>query len=418
MRKIQLINARNHFDSLAALFLVFDVGWYRFRFVSRLPLFLAQLVNWTQRKDRRTVQLNAIGSADIASGYMLGFHLNFDGDMDPAVIDADATAIGDTILFPAFRKYARVWLADDYKASIVDAAKRGAITAAGKKRGGRFQDPLLNDIEEGYTDALVRENIEESDQKDEDIKLPGSGMQVHETYSMYAHFAYLSRLLKNAPKVRVFMDMDSGFRAAFMAAFVQRIKARTADGFYVKVAKDANAYQKQNAVASANARLQAYANSNGIPDSVAAVEMMKTEIAGAIPIGRWGDKWVNHPKPIASEPFKQVCWLTDLGDYDKEHEARLLLRATLHPIDRFFMQTRRRVSLAERPVVSARQQRLMWHGYGSYNPAVLARYLEIYRVYFNYCVKGKDRKTPAMRLGLAKAVIDPQDILYFQFGSL
>ncbi|HUW29668.1 MAG TPA: hypothetical protein VMV97_13765 [Sulfuriferula sp.] len=101
---------------------------------------------------------------------------------------------------------------------------------------------------------------------------------------------------------------------------------------------------------------------------------------GAVPMGRWGDKWVGHPMPIASEPFKRVCWLTDLGDYDEDHQARLLLRATLHPIDRFFMQTRRRVCLAERPVVSVRQQRLMWHGYGAYNPAVLAKYLEIYRV--------------------------------------
>ncbi len=91
-----------------------------------------------------------------------------------------------------------------------------------------------------------------------------------------------------------------------------------------------------------------------------------------------------------------------------------MLRATLHPIDRFFMQTRRRVSLAERPVISVRRNRNMWHGYGAYNPQTLARYLDIYRVYFNYClVSSKDKKTPAMRLGLAKAPIDPHEILYF-----
>jgi hypothetical protein len=33
---------------------------------------------------------------------------------------------------------------------------------------------------------------------------------------------------------------------------------------------------------------------------------------------------------------------------------------------------------------------------------------------FNYCLAGsKDKKTPAMRLGLAKASIDPHEILYF-----
>jgi hypothetical protein len=60
-----------------------------------------------------------------------------------------------------------------------------------------------------------------------------------------------------------------------------------------------------------------------------------------------------HPWPIVAEPSKYVCWLTDHGDYDEDHTARLFLLATLHPIDRFFMQTRRRVSLAERSVVSS-----------------------------------------------------------------
>jgi hypothetical protein len=112
------------------------------------------------------------------------------------------------------------------------------------------------------------------------------------------------------------------------------------------------------------------------------------------------------------------CWLTkyasdDDADDAENHHARLLLRATLHPIDKFFMQTRRRVSVAERAVVSVRRQRRMWNGYGAYNPAILQRYLEIYRTYYNYCLRGKDKKTPAMRLGLAKAPIDPHAIFHF-----
>jgi hypothetical protein len=51
--------------------------------------------------------------------------------------------------------------------------------------------------------------------------------------------------------------------------------------------------------------------------------------------------------------------------------------------------------------------------YGAYNPAILQRYLEIYRTYYNYCLRSKDKKTPAMRLGLAKAPIDPHAILHF-----
>jgi hypothetical protein len=67
--------------------------------------------------------------------------------------------------------------------------------------------------------------------------------------------------------------------------------------------------------------------------------------------------------------------------------------------------------MAERPIVSIRQERNMWHGYSAYNPAVLQRHLEIYRTYYNYCLAGEDKKTRAMRLGLTKSPIDPNVIL-------
>ena len=370
------------------------------------------VVNWSRRHDRRTVQLNAMGSSDIATGFVFGFHLNFDGNLGSATIEADAKACGDLVLEHPYRKHARVWLSVDYDAAVKDAKKRDSASADVASKPS-FRDPLLNDIALGYVDTLVREDVEASDHKDGSVSLPKNGVQVHETYTMYAHFLVLARLLQNAEKVRVFMDQDSGFRAAFMAAFASRIKLRTADGFYVKVGKEANAYQKQNAVATAKVRVAQVASDLSITEDEAKMEMMKAEIRGAMPLGRWKDKWAYHPLPIAAEPFKAVCWLTDLGDYDEDHAARLHLRATLHPIDRFFMQTRRRLNMAERPVVSVRKQRTMWHGYGAYNPGNLAKFLEIYRVYYNFCLPGKDKKTPAMRLGLAQAVIDPQDIIYF-----
>lgn len=371
------------------------------------------VVNWSRRSDRRTIQLNAIGSADIETGFTFGFHLNFDDSLHAPTVEAEAKACGDVALEAPYRKFARLWLSADYEAAVADAKKRDAAKEYVSKKPS-FADELLNRIALDYVDAIVRDDVEASDHKDMSVSLPAHGMQVHENYTMYAHFLVLARLLKNAEKVRVYMDQDSGFRAAFMAAFANRIKMRTADGFYVKVGKDANAYQKQNAVAYAKMRVAQVMADHGLTEMEAKLAMMKVEVRSAMPMGKWKDKWAVHPLPIAAEPFKAVCWLTDLGDYDVEHAARLHLRATLHPIDRFFMQTRRRVNMAERPMPSARKQRNMWHGYGAYNPGNLAKFLEIYRVYYNYCLPGKkDKKTPAMRLGLAQAVIDPHDILYF-----
>jgi hypothetical protein len=44
-----------------------------------------------------------------------------------------------------------------------------------------------------------------------EVKLPNFGMGIHEQYTMYGHFVLLAKLLKTAPKVRLFMDQDSGF---------------------------------------------------------------------------------------------------------------------------------------------------------------------------------------------------------------
>ena len=345
------------------------------------------IVNWHQRTDRRTVQLNAIGTADLTTSYVLGMHLNFDGTLKGDEIETEAGKTGDLLLASPYRRFARLWFRDDYQEALEDAKKRDAAESYIKKVGGKFTNPLMNEVELGYVDAMVRSDVEESDFKNRSVKLPMHGMQVHEQYTLYAHFFMVARLLRNAPKVRVYMDQDSGFRAAFMAAYVNRIRERTTDGFFVRVKKTDNAYQKQNAVKKARQKFEQFMEDSGIEDEHAAqVEWMKLHMAKAVPLGLWGDKWVEHPLPMASEPSKLISWQTDMGDYDDEHAARLLLRASLHAIDRFFMQTRRRISMAERPVVSVRQQRTMWHGYGAYNPANLGKFLEIYRVYFNYCL--------------------------------
>ena len=112
-------------------------------------------------------------------------------------------------------------------------------------------------------------------------------------------------------------------------------------------------------------------------------------------------------------PQKAVCCLTDCGDYDADHLARLYQKATLHGIDRFFMQIRRRLSLLERPIVTPSKSGRTWYGYSAYNPASVVKLLGIFRVFYNYCAAGKDGKTPAMRLGLAKGVVSLEDIIYF-----
>jgi len=88
------------------------------------------IVNWTQREDKRNVQLTAVGSADNATRYVFGMHLNFDPDVEADVIEHEAATAGDPRAQRPFRRHARLWLASDYAA----AQQRGMNTPSGHRR--------------------------------------------------------------------------------------------------------------------------------------------------------------------------------------------------------------------------------------------------------------------------------------------
>jgi transposase-like protein len=371
-------------------------------------------VNWSNRKDRRNVALSAIASADLGSGYVFGFHLNFDPALDPVAVEEDAAAIGDLGRDEAFRKHARVWLSSDYDAAI-EASKGRRAKAKELKGGAEFEADLELDIDDGYAESAERRDVEVAEQATGDTQLPPQGVQLRDQYTMHGHFHLLAALLQNAEKVRCYMDQDSGMRAAFFGAFADRINQRTADGWWVSIKKDFTVVQKERAVQKAKALLNEAAAAHPLlKQKELELVLMKEAMEHPVAIGSYDDLWVSHPVPNMSEPVKKVCWLTNLQDYDEDQEARLYLRASLHAVDRFFMQARRRLSLVERSIVTASSERRVWHGYSAYRPENLAKVLEIFRVFYNFCKVGDDKQTPAMRLGLAKAPIPLEDVLYFQ----
>ena len=157
--------------------------------------------------------------------------------------------------------------------------------------------------------------------------------------------------------------------------------------------------------------------------------MIKEEIADQRAIGAFGDAWVELPLPTMAEPGKAVCCLTAHDDFvtedgqpDDDHVAWLHNKASLHAVDTFFMKTRRSIQMCERPLNSSGNRGRIWSAYQAYNPAVLKKLLEIFRVHHNFTdlpayvkgVKKGERRTHAMRLGLANAPLDFRDILYFE----
>lgn len=66
------------------------------------------------------------------------------------------------------------------------------------------------------------------------------------------------------------------------------------------------------------------------------------------------------------------------------------------------------------PISSSVSLGRLWFGYGSYKPVMVGKRLDIFRVFYNFVEVGRDKQTPAMRLGLAKGKISIENIIYYQ----
>ena len=366
------------------------------------------IINWTDRKDKRNVVLSAITSVDNSTGYVFGVHPNFDPNMDNAAVEALAAAHGDAALPEPFQKTARLWKSFDYSKAT-----------SGGKRAKLVGFDVLDRVQNKYDEFASREDVEAFDRKNGVEALPNYGVQIHGQYTMIAHFYYLKAMMGKVKKWRFFLDQESGIRAAALAAFREEVKEHKAEAFYVRITKELTVDEKRILTNDAKLKFNKLkADYPELTDEQVKLELLKQAIDSVRDVGQWKDRWVAHPLPDMSEPEKAMCWLTEHDKFDEDHVAWLYNKATLHGVDSFFAKVRRRISLFERSINSASSTGRVWNGYSAYNPAIVGKLLDIFRVVHKYVdtrkVKGIAPTTAAMRFGLAKAPTDYKDILYYE----
>lgn len=361
-------------------------------------------VNWSQTTDKRNIILHAVASAENRTGYVFGASLNFDPTLDPKEVEADAETIRDREYEMPFRRYARVWTEGDYEQAVAS------------RRQTRRRPPQSHEekIRQGYENALERDDIEVSETQNRATALPKHGMQVHAEYTIYGHFFLLKKLLSGSDNIVFYLDGDSGIRAACLSAFADRVKDGAVEAFFVSIISDMTVPIKRELVREGKREFRRIRRQNlAMSDKEIVLAMFEERIRRATPIGPFGDKWVKHPLPKMSEPMTKICHLTDTRRLDMPSKALLHSLASRHGVDRFFMQVRRMINLLERPIATPRNRMRKWFGYSPYNPAVVQKMLDIFRVYYNYCKPGKDKQTPAMRLGLTNAKTNLGEIVNF-----
>jgi transposase-like protein len=373
-------------------------------------------INWSDRRDRRNVKFTAVGTADLATGYVFAMNLNFDPSLDRSAVEQEADALGDFQQPAPFRRHARVWFLSDYEAAAMKPKKarrdERVPLPVGVDDSGK---DLLKRVEEQALDAEKADDREEIPEATGDTQLPDTGMQIHAEYTLAGHFHLLQGMFQNVGKVRFYLDQDPGIFGAWMGAFAERADIGTADAFFVRITKGMIDPERTTEAKRAWSRFREYARAHPQMDTGdLRLRIIIDQFPAPQEIGNERQRWLVHPLPTKNEPEKAVCFLTDRGQYTVEEQlARLYDRASLHAIDNFFQETRRSVSILERPIGTPSAGGRTWLGRSAYNPGMVGQALETFRVVYNFCHVGEDNKTPAMRLGLAHGKLSIEDILYW-----
>lgn len=368
--------------------------------------------NWKVRKDKRNCEIYGIATACSKTDYVFGFHFNFDGELDAEEVEKLAVECGDYTTKKHHRKYSRIWLKEEF-----DERTRSKRSKKGRPSAGS----LIDDVEIKTSVDQALDVDDSSEYFDMNNQLPAKGVLIHNEYTMMAHFFFLKERLKGADKTRFYLDLDSGMKAAYVAAFREEIAEGCSDGFSVRATKDMTNDERERRVREFKKRIS---HISGVPVNQLTYQITRDAINELIiesmhnPISFSGKEelWIEHPEATKPEPEKMVSAITNIQRYDEVHQANLYRKATLAPVDRFFMRIRRSSTFFERPFSSGTNQGRIWNGYSAYNPVMYQMIGEIFRVYYNYCTDDRKEKpvTPAMRMGLADNPVEIEKIIYYK----
>ena len=115
---------------------------------------------------------------------------------------------------------------------------------------------------------------------------------------MHGHFFFLRKLLDKTEKIRFFLDQDSVFRAACLSAFSDRIQEGRCDAFYVRINAEATLDEKRQILADNRRRMAVRKQLHpDLEDWQVKLLMIKEKMTQMVHIGKWQDRWVEHPFP-------------------------------------------------------------------------------------------------------------------------
>lgn len=342
-------------------------------------------------------QTSLIASSDITSRYVFRADIAYDYSISQEEIEKDTLLYHDDHLYSFARKNERL----------------------------RFpyspQPPTINDDEtfEEYETLLA-----EFERRKDYIE----GIHTNSKYTAIAHFYLIKEMIKSK-RWNFVSDEDAVIIDSVMRIFSESIKKKDSHYFLCKIDRNLTKREAYRLCMEARKQVKFWIRDNG-REGMALYEAHKEMLSQQLDThyiydyvkadGKFypkrGRNPLNHPAPSIDEGVRYVDCITNLSDKSNDVIADYLVRVNSHSISTFFNQIRRRLSILERPLVTARGDGKSYI-YSNYNPKYAQYSITILRTLYNFCwtFKSKDGEalTPAQRLGITNKVFKYKDIIYF-----
>ena len=350
-------------------------------------------------QEEESFQTDIVISGDLRSRYIFRADIAYDWEVSMEEIKDHTKIYKDDHLHLFAKKYGRLRRFTSYP-----------------------QPPSQNDTQSEHE---YKEELEKARKREQ----YADGVNVNATYTTIAHYFLLKNLVKTN-KWRFVTDQDESIKSALFRVFNEEIKDKRSHHFIYKITKNKSLQEAYEEYMRATKELKEWGHINGIKGSlwkIAHARLLEElkyhsfQIAqekDGIEYLKWAKNPIEHPVPSLDKGLTEVDITTDTSNIELEKLASMILRVNDHATSAFMQQIRRRISILERPLVTARGDRKSYI-YANFNPKYAQYAITILRAYYNFCVPYKlgkrgSKLTPAQRLGITGKVFDLKDIIYFK----
>ncbi|WP_407271343.1 insertion element protein [Radiobacillus sp. PE A8.2] len=254
------------------------------------------------------------------------------------------------------------------------------------------------------------------------------GFHVGATYTTIAHLWLIKQLVR-ASEWRFVTDEDSSITTSINRVFAKEMIHSDAHHFLCQTDKTKTRKQAREEFVEAKMELLDWGSNRGYgTTSLRKLAFLQLEELFqhhsfhkevTLPTGthfEYADNPIEHPLATIDRGRRWVDCKTNLSSVEPREIANMIMNVNDNATNTFIQQIRRRLSILERPLTTARGDGKSYIC-SNFNPKYAQMAMTILRTYYNFCFitrAGKDSKTPAQRLGIANKQYSINDIIYMQ----